>query len=353
MAKLIDFIFIILFLHKVPTSCQGHHLRHRRPGNRAALFIFGDSVLDPGNNNYINTSTLDQANFWPYGITYFHRPTGRFSDGNCQFYDGANFASAGAGALVETFPGQVVNLGTQLKYFKKAEKVLRGEMGDGAAKTILSDAVYLVSIGNNDYISPFLTNSSPPLLSYSKSQFVAMVIGNLTTVVKEIYKSGGRKFGFLNVGPLGCLPGLRILKPHNNKGGCLASETSKLGKLHNEVLSKLLPKLHHQFQGFKYSLLDVHSGLLERMNNPSKYGLKEGKSACCGSGQFGGVFSCGGRRPVKKFHLCGDVNKHLFWDSYHLTERVYRQLADQMWSGKQKANPNDMPGFYNLEELFR
>lgn len=47
----------------------------------AALFIFGDSFFDPGNNNYINTTTLDQANFSPYGESYFRRPTGRFSDG--------------------------------------------------------------------------------------------------------------------------------------------------------------------------------------------------------------------------------------------------------------------------------
>lgn len=46
-----------------------------------ALFVFGDSFLDVGNNNYINTTTLDQANFWPYGEAYFRYPTGRFSDG--------------------------------------------------------------------------------------------------------------------------------------------------------------------------------------------------------------------------------------------------------------------------------
>ena len=46
----------------------------------AALFIFGDSFFDSDNNNYINTTTLDHANFWLYGETYFKFPTGRFSD---------------------------------------------------------------------------------------------------------------------------------------------------------------------------------------------------------------------------------------------------------------------------------
>ena len=53
----------------------------RLPEGHVALFVFGDSLYDPGNNNYINTTTNYQANFWPYGETYFHFPTGRFSDG--------------------------------------------------------------------------------------------------------------------------------------------------------------------------------------------------------------------------------------------------------------------------------
>jgi hypothetical protein len=52
-----------------------------RSNKYKALFIFGDSFLDAGNNNYINTTSLDQANFLPYGETYFKFPTGRFSDG--------------------------------------------------------------------------------------------------------------------------------------------------------------------------------------------------------------------------------------------------------------------------------
>ena len=47
----------------------------------AAFFIFGDSFFDSDNNNYINTTTLDHANFWLYGETYFKFPTGTFSDG--------------------------------------------------------------------------------------------------------------------------------------------------------------------------------------------------------------------------------------------------------------------------------
>lgn len=46
-----------------------------------ALFVFGDSIFDPGNNNLLNISIKYKADFPPYGESYFKLPTGRFSDG--------------------------------------------------------------------------------------------------------------------------------------------------------------------------------------------------------------------------------------------------------------------------------
>lgn len=44
-----------------------------------ALFIFGDSLSDDGNNNYL--SSLARSNFPPYGIDFPFGPTGRFCNG--------------------------------------------------------------------------------------------------------------------------------------------------------------------------------------------------------------------------------------------------------------------------------
>lgn len=52
-----------------------------RPGSRPrAFFVFGDSLVDNGNNNYLATDA--RADAPPYGIDYpTRRPTGRFSNG--------------------------------------------------------------------------------------------------------------------------------------------------------------------------------------------------------------------------------------------------------------------------------
>lgn len=47
---------------------------------RRAFFVFGDSLVDNGNNNYLVTTA--RADSPPYGIDYpTHRATGRFSNG--------------------------------------------------------------------------------------------------------------------------------------------------------------------------------------------------------------------------------------------------------------------------------
>ena len=45
-----------------------------------ALIVFGDSIVDPGNNNEILTTV--RCNFPPYGKDFVeHKATGRFSNG--------------------------------------------------------------------------------------------------------------------------------------------------------------------------------------------------------------------------------------------------------------------------------
>ncbi|KAK4591489.1 hypothetical protein RGQ29_021621 [Quercus rubra] len=359
------FCFLVLFVvFLTPTHSLGHICL---PKQHVALFIFGDSLFDAGNNDYINTTTDNLANYGPYGETFFNYPTGRFSNGRLipdfiaefaelpfitpflypgyhQYTDGSNFASAGAGALVETNQGLVIDLKTQLHYHKKLAKLLRTRLGHEEAKTLLARAVYLISIGSNDYFALSTSNSSA-LQTYSPEEYVDIVIGNLTSVIKGIYKKGGRKFAIPNLAPLGCLPIARALSP-NNTGACV-EELSTLAELHNEALSKSLQELENQLDGFKYSIADTYTSLSERINNPSKYGFKISKIACCGTGPYGGIFSCGGKRSVKEYKLCHNVSEYVFFDSIHPSEKANQQFAELMWNG----TPN-ITGPYNLKALF-
>lgn len=70
------FLFVILRCFRASASSPSH----KTAG--AALFIFGDSTVDVGNNNYITTTPENRADVKPYGQNgFFEGPTGRFSDG--------------------------------------------------------------------------------------------------------------------------------------------------------------------------------------------------------------------------------------------------------------------------------
>ncbi|KAG5411281.1 hypothetical protein IGI04_007600 [Brassica rapa subsp. trilocularis] len=84
----LSFIFLFLFfnifslstpkLEPLKPSPLGSY--HQRKQPVSAILVFGDSTVDPGNNNYIETAF--KCNFPPYGLDFKNSiPTGRFCNG--------------------------------------------------------------------------------------------------------------------------------------------------------------------------------------------------------------------------------------------------------------------------------
>ncbi|GMN52921.1 hypothetical protein TIFTF001_022063 [Ficus carica] len=349
-----------------------HTPLERRTSTGSALFIFGDSTVDTGNNNYIKTTPENRADYEPYGHNgIFPKPTGRFSDGrvivdfiaeyaklpiippflqpSADHTNGVNFASGGAGILSETNQGLVIDLQTQLKNFEEVQKSLAEKLGDEEAQKLISEAVYFFGIGSNDYMGGYLGN--PKMLQrYAPEQYVGMVIGNLTQAIQVVYQKGGRKFGFMGLPPLGCLPMLRALNPKRandiDGGGCF-EEASALALAHNNALNAVLNSLDYMLTGFKYCNSNLYAWLHDIINNPTKFGFKDGVNACCGTGPYGGIFTCGGRKNVTDFQLCDSPRDYVWWDSLHPTETIHHLFATCLWSG-----PTPLVGPHNLQDLF-
>nr|KAJ0202847.1 hypothetical protein LSAT_V11C500291620 [Lactuca sativa] len=341
---------VTLCLFLLFTGCQnsqGHFNKH------VALFIFGDSLFDPGNNNYINTDPSFQANFWPYGESYFNLPSGRFSNGRLisdfiadyaglplipayldphynEFLYGANFALGELVLYLKPIQNSwyVLDLKTQLQYLSDLEKRYRKDLGDVKAEQLLSNVVYLFSCGCNDYID--LTANNLNNLHYE--EYVGVVIGNLTNVFKGIYEKGGRKIGIVSIPPLGTT---------------CNEELNTISSIHNRAFSKKLQQLTQQFEGLMYANYDHSIALSERMKNPSKYGFKVGDSSCCSSGPLRGIYSCGGKRGIREFELCDNPDDYVFFDAPHPSEAASRQFAELFWNGDSKVTSP-----YNLKALF-
>ncbi|KAL6137372.1 hypothetical protein ACLB2K_062664 [Fragaria x ananassa] len=375
MASLSYLLYVLVsLLNPVSYLLYGHDRFNYKPAaddnevQYKTLFVFGDSLFDPGNDQYLPNVTVEEypATTWPYGETFFHRPNGRLSDGRIvpdfiaklanlpmpppylqpdpkNYTNGVSFASAGAGVLVETDPG-TINLPLQLSYFKNVTELLQEQLGDEEAKKLLGSAVYLISMGGNDYFT-FYAEYQENATEALQQEFIGIVIGNLTTVLQGIYDLGGRKIAFQNAGPLGCLPYAKQEYDTQLVVGCVEGLQS-LARQHNKALASVLKELESQLPGFKYSIFEYYDALGDRVLNPSKYGFKDGTDACCGRGAYRGS-DCGGLNGTVAYELCSNPGDSVWFDGSHTTERANLQLAELIWSG----TPN-VTWPYNVQQLF-
>lgn len=65
-----NFLLLLVFIHIPHASCCF-----------SSIFSFGDSLADTGNLKISSPNETVHFFFPPYGMTYFHLPTGRCSDG--------------------------------------------------------------------------------------------------------------------------------------------------------------------------------------------------------------------------------------------------------------------------------
>ncbi|KNA22657.1 hypothetical protein SOVF_031350 [Spinacia oleracea] len=339
--------------------------------DKPPLYVFGDSLFDAGMTLYTGVDG-DGAEFWPYGQTYFNKPSGRYCDGRVipdflaqfagwphlrtylqpgpkNYSQGINFAAASACVLVETRPGKI-NLALQMYYFVQMVRKLKQQVGKLEANKLLSKAVYLIDIGGNDYFSLFdpITSGTrrlPPLpLSLRmKKDYINEILGELTTHIYTLYNKGGRKFVFPNIGPLGYFPSMKVLCMLRSEPSCV-EDLHELARMHNTAFSALAKRLQTRLPGFKYSIYDFYTGVQLRVINAHRFGFKESRTACCGSGPFNGDFTC--QKLEHSFTVCSNPNDYLWFDAGHPTERANEQFAIEIWSGG-----SNVVAPYNLHTL--
>lgn len=78
--SLILFLCVLFVVSKAQAQVQEPARQKSLNNSVQAIFVFGDSTADPGNNNYV--TTIFKGNFPPYGRDFPNQvPTGRFSNG--------------------------------------------------------------------------------------------------------------------------------------------------------------------------------------------------------------------------------------------------------------------------------
>ncbi|KAM0878768.1 hypothetical protein ACQ4PT_034658 [Festuca glaucescens] len=287
-----------------------------------AMYVFGDSTLDVGNNNYLAGPHVPRANMPLYGVDYpGSKPTGRFSNGYnvadfiakklglkesppaylslapgttplvvSALAEGVSYASAGAGILDSTHAGNNIPLSKQVMYFDSTKAKMQAKVGSAAVRILLSRSFFLISVGGND-LFVFAAAPTNPVALYSS------LISGYSTTITSLYNMGARKFGIINVGLLGCVPTVRAL---NSTGAC-NDGLNLLAAGFDDALKSLLASLAARLPGLVYSLADFYSHTQVTFANPQASGFVNIDSACCGSGRLGADSDC-----LPNSTLCGD-----------------------------------------------
>ncbi|XP_043724032.1 GDSL esterase/lipase 7-like [Telopea speciosissima] len=323
-----------------------------------ALYIFGDSLVDSGNNNLLPTSA--KVNFKPYGIDFPEGPTGRFTNGKtsvdflAQFLGlplvppynglsvaqksktitGMNYASGSAGILRESGSalGKNLALEVQIELFKETVNnyLPKNFKTKDELLQYLSKSIFVVVIGGNDYINNYLLPAQYNSSSlYNAEQFAGILLKEFKQHLQELYNMGAKKFLVFNISPIGCIPAM--VKLRDVTIGC-ANDINQLVTPYNKGFPSMLQELSTTLQGSTF----VQGNINFLSNNflsqiPSENGFITGNPCCATNDE---THQC-----LEDAEPCKDRITHIFWDAIHPTQLVNQLLAFGCFYGPLPCTP--------------
>ncbi|KAM3369283.1 hypothetical protein ACQJBY_017281 [Aegilops geniculata] len=314
-----------------------------------AIFVFGDSTVDVGNNNKLRGCKLEcRANYPQYGVDYpsSRAPTGRFSNGKNladfiaiflgfdesppayhslpakgivpQMKSGVNFASGGSGLQESTgrLPcgRPVYSMTDQLEKFTSAVQMMGDDSDD-----LISRSLFFISVGSNDLFEYAYPWPMPP--NRNDTAFLGCLVDHYKTYLQELYAVGARKFSIVSPSLVGCCPSQRaVALTHNNdtdQFNCFGA-ANRLSRQLYPLIDSMLQGLNADLDGMNYSLSDsVAMAEMVFASGGKAVNLTVVDTACCaGTGRFG-VGQCN-----TSAKLCPNRDDFMFWDGFHPTEEA-------------------------------
>ncbi|KAI3469074.1 hypothetical protein Pfo_025737 [Paulownia fortunei] len=336
-------------------------------------FLFGDSLVDAGNNNYLfylvksRFSSLRyrfhpfwwptywKIHQWPHHSRYCEAlgaksfpPPYLGPDGAANAFDsGVNYASGASGILDGTgtlFIGRLT-LNVQISNFEKTREYMVNVVGENSTSSLLKEAIFSLTVGSNDVINYFQPSIQFFSGNFSPAAFQDFMVSNLTMQLKRLHGLGARKFVVVGIGPLGCIPFIRAI--NLIPGGECSAKVNAFVSSYNQKLKEELDQMNTDMGPnaiFVYA--NSYDIFREIILNYRNYGFENSDGPCCG-GYVPPFFCYKGKDANTSSALCDDRKTYVFWDAYHPTEAANLIIADKLLNGD-KTNCSPM----NIRELY-
>ncbi|KAE8724254.1 GDSL esterase/lipase [Hibiscus syriacus] len=277
------------------------------------FFIFGDSLVDNGNNNRL--SSLAKANYMPYGIDFPNGPTGRFSNGrttvdviskllNFLINDYLNnyfmplFYSTGRRFSPEQYADVLIQQYTQ----QLQVRILHSSLRIRIAFVIK----YCLCFGAELEIS-------------------------IDVDFQALYDYGARKFVLIGLGQIRCSP--NELAQNSRDSRTCVERINAANRIFNSKLKALVDQFNNNDSDAKFIYIDVYGIFQDITTNPSAFGFRVKNAGCCGVGRNNGQITC---LPLQR--PCRNRNEYLFWDAFHPTEAANVIIGRRSYSAQ---SPSD------------
>ncbi|KAG6573701.1 GDSL esterase/lipase, partial [Cucurbita argyrosperma subsp. sororia] len=302
-------MFAVLALSLTPCSVLA-----RKPCNFPAIFNFGDSNSDTGGFSAV----FGQAPP-PNGMSYFHGPVGRYSDGR----------------LIVDFIAESLGL----PYLSAYLNGLGANYSHGANLRRLPQL-----LGNQTKLFVWVAGYFANMSVEQVRGYIPQVLEQFTTIVKSVHGQGGRFFWIHNTGPVGCLPyvlvGMHVSPSDYDQYGC-AIPFNDLAQEFNRGLKEAVVELRTALPDAVITYVDIYSLKYAIVSQHKKHGFEFPLRTCCGHGgkyNFNLKLGCGGTKRIHgKDVLIGKACKrpgvYVNWDGVHYTQAANKWIFNQIKTG--------------------
>ncbi|KAF7044605.1 hypothetical protein CFC21_053810 [Triticum aestivum] len=191
------------------------------------------------------------------------------------------------------------------------------------AERIIDGAFFFVCAGSDDIANTYFTTPFRSV-QYDISSYVDLLLVGVDKFLRSVSARGAKRIGFVGLPPIGCVPSQRTV------GGGLhrhcEPKRNYAAQLYNSRVQELIERMKEELNT-RIVYLGIYDIIQELAEDGERWGFTETTHGCCGTGLIEVTNLCDSRFMA----VCDDVSKHVFFDSFHPTQRAYKIIVDNIW----------------------
>uniref|UniRef100_A0A803M690 Uncharacterized protein n=1 Tax=Chenopodium quinoa TaxID=63459 RepID=A0A803M690_CHEQI len=329
------FFFVLARCSSFPLRLHALSISRKIP-KVEAIYQFGDSISDIG--NLIRESPVGEHTTFarlPYGQTFFHKPTGRCSNGLLMIDYFAKYFKL---PFLDAYLNEAGNFSHGVNFAVAGSTAL--DTSTLAAKKIRSpftnSSLSVQMLWFRSHLLSHCPNSKEKQIE-EVQQMVDEVIQAITTAVKELISFGASKVVVPGNFAIGCMP--IYLSTFKTSDSNMYDELQCIKGLNgfatfqNDRLQVAIKELQTQYPNVAIVYADYFNALKGLLQNAASNGFErdEVQKSCCGIGNNDYNFNITRMCGNDGVPVCRDPYKRISWDGVHMTQHAYRVMAKELF----------------------